>query len=745
MMPVRPTLALCLLLVAYTLSFVDRTILGIVQQPMKVELGLTDAQLGLLGGTAFALFYGILGIPIARLAERGRRPAIVAGAIFIWSLATMACGGAAGFAQLLAARMLVGVGEAGCTPPAHAILSNLYTPERPTGAISIYALGVPLGVLVGAVAGGIVAEAIGWRLTFVVAGLPGLLLAPAILLIREPSPVQPMATTPTLRAVVRRFTTTRALLRATAGIVIASLAGYALLAFLPSLLQRRFDFSLAQAGLATGLVTGIGAGIGTLAGGQLVDRLARRAPKLALLIPAVGFGIAIPLLVSGFLTGDWRLALILLFLGTIAQFAYLGPTYATAQSLVPCDMRATTSALILLAVNLIGLGLGPPLLGWASDRLTLGGRSPGDALCSAMALTTLLFAWAAWHYARGARTLAVELTPVTDAAGLLARLPDIAGARPVALDPIGAGRSNPTYRLTTSSGGQFVLRTRPADVSEPTAHRVDREVAVLRALRPTVVPVPLVVVWETAPETGQPYYIMPFVAGEVFEDPALPMLDPDARTTAYEAAIDALAALHALDPDAIGLGAFGAPGDHGQRQIARWFKQIAQGAAPDALLALGRSLTATPPRQTRRALVHGDYRFGNLIVDPATGALGAIVDWELATIGDPLSDLAYLALGHLLPRDGAVLPGLSDDLPAGVLTIDALLQRYLMVSGTALPDDWDRHQALALFRCAGISLGVIRRRAGGCTPSPADLAEIARLADLGLSILSHPSTRRRPA
>ena len=400
--------ALALLLAGYLLSFVDRTILGIVQQSMKLELGLSDAQLGLLGGTAFALLYSTLGLPVARLAERGHRVRIVATAMLIWSLATIACGAAVGFVSLFVARVVVGIGEAGGTPPSHALLAAFHAPARRARAIGIYSLGVPLGILAGALLGGFVAARFGWRAAFVAAGTPGLLLAPLILTIREPGASRTLGTIPPLGEALAALTRVPALRHLTAGIVVASFTGYALVGFLPTLLMRRSGFDIAEAGLATGLITGVGGGVGTFLGGWLVARLQPHDSRWIGWVPALGLAFAAPLFATAFLAANVGTAIALAFVASIGQFLYLGPTYGTAQTLVAPTMRATTSAAILLLVNLIGLGLGPPLLGAASDAL-LSGRDSGTALALAMAGFAAAFLLAAWHYARAARTIVADL------------------------------------------------------------------------------------------------------------------------------------------------------------------------------------------------------------------------------------------------------------------------------------------------------------------------------------------------
>lgn len=319
---------------------------------------------------------------------------------------------------------------------------------------------------------------------------------------------------------------------------------------------------------------------------------------------------------------------------------------------------------------------------------------------------------------------------------------EIDGRRIVAAAPMVGGRSNPTVLLTAEDGTRFVLRTRPAGETNPTAHRIDREVRVLRALAGhPAVPVPPVVAWEPSPPAGEPYYVMTFVAGIVPEDPALINLPPTGRRQVWESAVDALASLHAIDPHSIGLDDYGAPGDYNARQLARWQQRNAEAEQPVALASLGEALASHPPVQHRRAIVHGDYRMGNWIIDPTDGTIAAVVDWELSTLGDPLADLAYLSLSYAYPAHGSVLPGLGGTaLPAGTPTLDELIARYA-AAGAALPDDLPRHRALALFRSASIALGVFRRRtaAAATNISPAEIAVVDELAVLGLDLLPTPT------
>ncbi|MBE7217903.1 MAG: MFS transporter, partial [Caulobacteraceae bacterium] len=284
------TWAMGLLLLLYTSNFIDRQVLTVLQQPIKEELKLTDGQLGLLQGFAFAIFYSILGIPIARLAERRSRKTIIAVSVLVWSAMTALCGTAANFATLFLFRVGVGVGEAGSSPPAHSMIADYYPPRKRATALSVYSLGIPLGSLLGAVLGGLVAQRYGWRSAFFVVGLPGVVLAIlAQFTLREPprghsetveaaerdpagDALQDVgAQAPSLGAVLRRLLSKRSFLHLAAGATLASFAGYGVNAFAAPYYIRTFGLSLAQVGLLFGVIAGVGAGVGVLAGGAISD------------------------------------------------------------------------------------------------------------------------------------------------------------------------------------------------------------------------------------------------------------------------------------------------------------------------------------------------------------------------------------------------------------------------------------------------------------------------------------------
>ena len=380
-----------LLLTAYVFNFIDRTILATIGQAVKEDLRVTDAQLGLLGGLYFALLYTILGLPLARLAERRSRVWIITISLVVWSGFTALSGMAHSYAQLALMRFGVGVGEAGLSPPAHSLISDYYAPRKRASALSIFSLGIPLGTMVGAVAGGWLAQNYSWRIAFIALGLPGLILAAAFrLLVREPVRGASDATVPgrvedlqappepprglgselrEIAAVARTLFGIPPVFHMVMGITLASFAGYGMGSFIPPHYIRNFGLGLAQTGLIYGLIYGVSATVGTLFGGFVTDRLGRRSARWYALAPAFGLLVAGPLYVLSFNQGDWRTtALVMLFPGMFA-YVYLAPTFGVVQNSVEVRRRATATAILFLFLNLIALGGGPPLTGWLIDRL----------------------------------------------------------------------------------------------------------------------------------------------------------------------------------------------------------------------------------------------------------------------------------------------------------------------------------------------------------------------------------------
>ncbi len=386
------------LTLVYALNFIDRTIVSIIGQPMKESLGITDNQLGLLGGLAFALLYTLLGVPIARLAERVSRVNIIATCITLWSAFTALCGVAPNFTVMLAMRVGVGIGEAGCSPPAHSLISDYYEPQRRASALSVYAFGIPLGATLGAIFGGVIAQYLNWRMAFFIVGLPGVLVAIALkVLVKEPPrghseipahPALPEDVTPDeppaaparsflqeigyelreLGVVGARLFGTWSFLNMVLGVTLASFAGYGAGAFSSPYFIRTFGLGLALVGVLFGLIGGFSSGSGTLLGGFVTDWLSKRSAAWYAIVPGIGLAIALPIYIAAFTRANWQAAAWILLLPGIFQYTYLGPTFGVIQNAVDTRRRATATAVLFLFLNLIALGGGPPFTGWLIDQ-----------------------------------------------------------------------------------------------------------------------------------------------------------------------------------------------------------------------------------------------------------------------------------------------------------------------------------------------------------------------------------------
>jgi len=374
----RRGLVLGLMLLAYTFNFIDRTIIGTVGEAVKIDLGLTDTQLGLLGGLSFAILYTLLGIPIARLAERWNRVSIISIALVVWSGFTAACGAAQNFVQLLLMRIGVGVGEAGCSPPAHSLLSDYFEPNRRATALAIYSFGIPLGTMIGAAAGGWLTEAMSWRMAFVIVGLPGIVVAVLIKwLVAEPprtgsGVLPPLSLRNELRElgqVARRLFLYWPVAHMVFGITIASFATYGVSQFTAPYFIRAFGLNYTEVGLVTGLVYGVSAGIGTLLGGFATDRFAARGgARWYALTPGIGLLLSAPIYMWAYVQPSWEAAAATLLIPGIFSYTCLGPTYGMVQNVVQPRQRATATALLLFFLNFIALGFGPPVTGWIIDQ-----------------------------------------------------------------------------------------------------------------------------------------------------------------------------------------------------------------------------------------------------------------------------------------------------------------------------------------------------------------------------------------
>jgi predicted MFS family arabinose efflux permease len=365
--------ALALLLVIYTLNFVDRQIVGILAEDIKRDLNLSDGQLGLLGGMAFALFYTVLGIPIARLAERGNRVAIISTALAVWSGFTALCGTATNFAHMLAYRIGVGVGEAGCTPPAHSLITDYVPPERRASALALYSMGVPLGTMIGFGVGALIAAQWGWRIAFFAVGLPGVVLALlAFFILKEPRKMVQAANAAaphgvSFSATLKELGALPSYWFAVMAATVLSFLGYGHAYFFGSFLSRSYGLTLEQRGVALALMIGTAGVIGTWVGGALADRAAKKDTRAYMSVPAIGFILGIPFFYAGMFAPNALLALVFLAIPTALNSMWYGPVYATVQSVAKPHSRATAVAIMFFIINLVGLGLGPTTVGFFSD------------------------------------------------------------------------------------------------------------------------------------------------------------------------------------------------------------------------------------------------------------------------------------------------------------------------------------------------------------------------------------------
>lgn len=394
---------LWILMLSCALNFLDRQIVNILAEPIKKEFGLSDTQLGLLTGFSFAAFHATLCIPVAILADRTSRVSVLAGSVGIWSIATIASGFTTSFIQLLLGRMAVGAGEAGGIAPAHAIIADYAPKEKRARSIAFYSMGIPIGGLLGMGLGGVVLDLYGWRTAFVIAGLPGLVLAPLIALtIRKPGEQkadrdEKLKRIPTSVA-LREMFGKRAFVLVTAAGALLMFVSFGQAAFIASFFFRLhgsalgvaasdassfFGWSLGAAaflGLTLGLIRGLSGIAGTLLGGQMTDRMNRDGYSAYTTIPALMALLRIPIAVAGFLSGEFWVAFLFLSWQWLLSGIGLIGGFTAVQGLVRPEIRATAAAVYAFGINLIGLGLGPLAIGAFSDVLASSGLGPTEGL-----------------------------------------------------------------------------------------------------------------------------------------------------------------------------------------------------------------------------------------------------------------------------------------------------------------------------------------------------------------------------
>jgi MFS family permease len=410
-----------LLFLVYVLNFVDRQILQILIEPIRKEFNFSDTQMGMLSGLAFAVVYSVLGIPIARIADRRNRVTIISISLFVWSFFTVVTGRAHSFVQLFAARVCVGIGEAGCTPPAYSIISDYFEKTRRTTAVAIYSMGIYGGVFVGYLVGAQVAQEYGWRMAFYVVGLPGILLALIVkLTLREPprgfaEGIATPATPPPVKEVLSKLLTKPTFWHLALATALHAFVGYGVSGFHPSFLIRVHGLTVGEAGTVLAIVSAVSGVGGTWFGGWLADKLSqsKRDVRWQLWTPGYATLLNVPAAVIAYYLADKNIVIGMMFISLVFGVMYLGPSYATMQRLVDVRERALGSAVLLLIVNLIGLGLGPTLVGVVSDIINNRFLDNGFAvevaraqgLRWALIIMVCVNVWSFIHYMIGAKTL----------------------------------------------------------------------------------------------------------------------------------------------------------------------------------------------------------------------------------------------------------------------------------------------------------------------------------------------------
>ena len=365
----RAPLVLALLLLAYIFNYLDRQILGILAGSIIADLHLTDTQFGVLSGPPFALLYSILGVPFALLADKTSRSRVIAAALTMWSAFTGLCGIATSFWQLFIFRMGVGIGEAGGVAPSYALIADYFEPRRRARALAIFSLGVPIGLAMGTLIGAYIAHAISWRAAFYVMGVAGVLLAPVLLYFVRDLPRQPGASPAPIGQVFPILARKPVFWLMAFAAGSSSLCGYGLAVWTPTVLERSFGMGLLARGQFLASIVLIGGCTGVFAGGWLADRLGHLDRGWYARLPAIAWLVTAPTFAAGLLAPNLWIAWPLLLIPNALNILWLGPVITAVQHLVPRPMRATASASFLLINNLIGLGVGPFLIGGLSDAL----------------------------------------------------------------------------------------------------------------------------------------------------------------------------------------------------------------------------------------------------------------------------------------------------------------------------------------------------------------------------------------
>ena len=405
-----------ILVIVYTFNFIDRQILSILLESIKNDLNLSDTSLGLLSGFAFALFYATLGIPIAKYADFGNRRNLISLAIGIWSFMTALSGLAQNFFHLLIARIGVGVGEAGCSPPAHSMISDYFPANIRATALGIYSLGIPFGIMFGLFAGGWINEYFGWRIAFFVVGVPGILLAIIFrFTVQEPKRGQAEGRAdtkdqPNIIETAKFLLSKKSFRHLAFGASLAAFVGYGAITWLPSFFQRSYGMQTGDVGWYLGLILGIPGGLGIFLGGYLSDYFGSKDVRWCLWIVALAMLITTPLYYMVYLSPTSNTSFLWLIIPIAFGNFYQATTFSQTQGIVELRMRSVAAAILLFIINIIGLGFGPQAVGILSDILS---KNYGkESLRYSLMILTTLKLWCAYHYYLAGKYLKYDL--VTD-------------------------------------------------------------------------------------------------------------------------------------------------------------------------------------------------------------------------------------------------------------------------------------------------------------------------------------------
>jgi predicted MFS family arabinose efflux permease len=409
--------ALVLLTTVYAFNIADRYVISTLIEPIKAELRLSDSAIGLLTGTALAIVYTGMGMPLARIADRGERRLLLAISIAVWSVMTAACGMATSFVFLLLARIGVGLGEAGATPASQSLLADLFSFRERMPAMSIFAIGAALGSLLGGAAGGFIGEAFGWRSAFLGLAVPSLLLAPLVWLsLREPARSGSLASAAesnnTVLELWRFAKSQKALLHTLIGATVCTFWSWGLLWWTPAFLARSYGFSTGEAGLLLGLINGIGGTVGVLIGGLIIHRVGLRDPRRQCSSLAVIVTVATVASVVAYAVADRVLMIGMMSIFIPVAYLYLAPAFGWIQSLAPPRMRATYSAVFLFGANIANLAVAPQLIGYGSDLLAARPEIGQESLRWMLVATAFSGFWAAAHFWVTGHTFRADLERV---------------------------------------------------------------------------------------------------------------------------------------------------------------------------------------------------------------------------------------------------------------------------------------------------------------------------------------------